>query len=79
MKTKKYLLSENLAVKKWDLPSVDLSIIPYKETLNTDKKLMLDLLKGSIKQVDNMAANMFDPVEYSTFTKLMRTLIKRYK
>lgn len=51
----------------------------YKETLNTDKKLMLDLLKGNIKQVDNMAANVFDPIEYSAFTKLMRTLIKRYR
>lgn len=51
----------------------------YKETLNTDKKLMMDLLRGNIKIVDNMAANMFDPIEYSSFSKLMRTLIKRYK
>jgi len=51
----------------------------YIETINTDKKLMLDLLKGNIKQVDNMAANIFDPLEYSNFTKLMRILIKRYK
>lgn len=52
----------------------------YRETLNTDKKLMLDLLKANIKSVDMMAANMLNPyTEYPIFKKLMRTLINGYK
>lgn len=52
----------------------------YKETLNTDKKLMLDLLKLNIKGVEIMAANMLDPhTEYPVLMKLLRKLVKGYK
>jgi hypothetical protein len=52
----------------------------YKETKNTSKKLMLDLLKQNIKAVDMAAANMLHPhEEYPVFVKLMKKLTKGYK
>lgn len=52
---------------------------PYIEKKNTDKKLMLDLLKQSIKAVDIMAANMLNPDDFILFEKLMKKIIEGYE
>lgn len=40
---------------------------------------MLDLLEQNIKAVDLMAANMLNPVDYTTFEALMKKLVKMYR
>lgn len=62
-----------------DSPTDIGTLTKYIETLNTDKKLMLDLLEANINAVDLMAANMFAPNEYSEFERLMKILIEGYK